>query len=230
MTLWFSLNSRSGPWMGDLWSSANPVLLRGGGGVDQEMSMTTPMALTEGAHWENGRERTRKCGNLGIGNCKGERKDNFKTFGSDIGEDELERLMRIGWRKQMRMSSRNAARPDQLFPSPDRPMSQNSQKWGECSGWKIVCCLPHGFKEKANKQRKKTNENVEQEGWSKYVCAQIVGCHYIPRRHHRHSSRSSLVSLPMMMRSTIQIHYHDLHFRSTIMIHYFWHLRDLVVF
>ena len=54
--------------------------------------------------------------------------NNLKTFGSDIGEDEMERLMRIEGRKQMRMSLRNVARPDQLCPSPDRPMSQHSKK------------------------------------------------------------------------------------------------------
>ena len=54
--------------------------------------------------------------------------DNLTTFGSDIGEDEMERLMRIEGRKQMRMSLRNVACPDQLCPSPDRPMSQHSKK------------------------------------------------------------------------------------------------------
>ena len=44
--------------------------------MGQEMSMTTSMALTEGhtETLENGRGRTRKCGNLGTEYCERETK------------------------------------------------------------------------------------------------------------------------------------------------------------
>ena len=48
--------------MGDLWSSANPVLLRGGGGGGSGNEYDN----VDGTETiENGREGTRKCGNLG---------------------------------------------------------------------------------------------------------------------------------------------------------------------
>ena len=57
--------------MGDLWSSANPVLLRGGGGGGSGNEYDN----VDGTETiENGREGTRKCGNLGTEYCKREEK------------------------------------------------------------------------------------------------------------------------------------------------------------